>query len=89
METPPPTSSPPDRTKLRILFWIAAAAQAVAVVLELRDGDYLNAAGGTALVAALLLLATARDGSRARKIAIYTLLAVAIGLLVARVYRGS
>ena len=71
---------------LRPLYWIAAIAMAIAAVLELqKEPDYLKASSRLALIVALVMLATARPAeSRAKKIAIYFVLAIAIGLLVAR-----
>lgn len=73
---------------MRIMYVLAAAAMAVAGVLALVAGDLLKAVGNFSLVAALILLATARpEETRAKKVVIYALVAVAIGLLIARLVR--
>ena len=71
---------------LKPLYWIAAIAMAIAAVLELqKEPDYLKASSRLALIVALVMLATAKPvESRAKKIAIYFVLAIAIGLLLAR-----
>ena len=70
---------------LKPLYWIAAIAMAIAAVLEFqKEPDYLKASSRLALIVALVMLATAKPAeSRAKKIAIYLVLAIAIGLLVA------
>ena len=78
--------APGTRKNLKPLYWIAAIAMAIAMVLELRnEPDYLKASSRVALIIALVMLATAKPvESRAKKIAIYLVLAIAIGLLLAR-----
>ena len=79
------------RRNLKPLYWIAAVAMAIAAILELREEpDYLKASSRVALIVALVMLATAKPvESRAKKVAIYVVLAIAIGLLLARVFGGS
>jgi lysylphosphatidylglycerol synthetase-like protein (DUF2156 family) len=74
------------RRNLKPLYWIAAIAMAIAAVLELRnEPDYLKASSRLALIVALVMLATAKPAeSRAKKIAIYVVLAIAVGLLLTR-----
>lgn len=76
---------------LKPLYWIAAVAMAIAAVLELREEpDYLKASSRVALIVVLVMLATAKPvESRAKKVAIYVVLAIAIGLLLARLIGGS
>jgi lysylphosphatidylglycerol synthetase-like protein (DUF2156 family) len=76
---------------LKPLYWIAAVAMAIAAILELREEpDYLKASSRVALIVALVMLATAKPvESRAKKVAIYIVLAIAIGLLLARLVGGS
>jgi hypothetical protein len=76
---------------LKPLYWIAAVAMAIAAILELREEpDYLKASSRVALIVALVMLATAKPvESRAKKVAIYVVLAIAIGLLLARLIGGS
>lgn len=76
---------------LKPLYWIAAVAMAIAAILELREEpDYLKASSRVALIVALVMLATAKPvESRAKKVAIYVVLVIAIGLLLARLIGGS
>ena len=85
----PPQPQPKGEAarKLRPLYWIAAVAMAIAVVLEALESppDWMAIAGRGALVAALVLLATAKpEETRAKKVVIYALAAVSLGLLLAR-----
>jgi hypothetical protein len=77
----------PDRT--RLLWWVAAAAVALAGTLELLDGDYLKATSQFLLGIAFTLLATRPESelSRTRAIFTYTLVAVSIVFLFYRVLR--
>lgn len=83
---PQTTPTPAKRAPIKGLYWLAAAAMAVAGALTIvQDSDYMKAAGQFALVVALVLLATARpEETRAKKIAIYALVAISIGLWLAR-----
>ena len=87
-ETPPPTSPPVGRDKmLKAVYWVAAAAMAAATVLAAMQQpvDWMAIAGRGSLIAALVLLATAKPvETRGKKIVIYGLVAVALGLLLAR-----
>jgi hypothetical protein len=85
-QAPPPADAAGRSNKLKLLYWVAAAAMVIATVIEFRERpDYLRASSRVALLGALVLLATARPAeSRAKKVVIYALLAIAIGLLVAR-----
>lgn len=91
MENPTPGQSAPPQQRLKLLYWVAAAAMVVATVLEVTDGtpDPLKIGSRVALVLALILLGTARSvETRGKKILIYLLVAVALGLLLARLARG-
>ena len=73
---------------LRILYWLAAAAMVIALVMELMSPTphWMAIAGRGSLIAALVLLATAKaEETRAKKVLIYALTAVALGLLLARI----
>ncbi|MEX2151738.1 MAG: hypothetical protein WD825_00265 [Gemmatimonadaceae bacterium] len=87
-QTPP---TPAKRPGYKGLYWIAAGAMTVAGALAIiQDSDYLKAGGQFALVVALVLLATARpEETRAKKVAIWALLAIAIALLLVRVLGRS
>jgi hypothetical protein len=87
-QTPP---TPAKRQPLKGLYWLAAAAMVVAATLTIiQDADYLKASGQFALVVALVLLATARPAeTRAKKVAIWALLAISIALLLVRVLGRS
>ena len=70
-----------------MLYWLAAAAMAVAVVLEVLEPpvDYMKVGSRVALLVALVLLATARPAeTKAKKVVIYVLVLVAVILLVWR-----
>ncbi len=79
----PATGTPRN---IKPLYWIAAIAMAIAAVLELRkEVDYLKLSSRIALIVALVMLATTKPvESRGKKVAIYVVLAIAIGLLIAR-----
>lgn len=86
METQtPPTSE--KRPVPRALYWVPAIIMAIIGVLAIvNDRDYMEAGGNFALVVALVLLATARpEETRTKKLAIYALIAISIGLLLARI----
>lgn len=83
----PRDSSPTQRKQIKILYWVAAAALTAAIGLELVNPpvDYMKLASRVALLAALILLATARPAeTRGKKLLIYALVIVAAALLVAR-----
>lgn len=88
MAAQPPQQPMDNSRKFKVLYWIAAAAMAVAGVLELiEEPDYLKATSRLALMVALIMLATARPAeTRAKKMLIYALLILAIGLFVARLF---
>jgi hypothetical protein len=78
-----------DTPKGRALYWVAAATQTIAAALDVRDGDQLKTASQFSLALALVLLASfGPEHSRFRSFIVYLALAVAIGLLVARVMAG-
>jgi uncharacterized membrane protein len=82
--------TPPQRRQMKVLYWIAAAALTVAIALEFVDPplDYMKLGSRVALLAALILLATARPAeTRGKKTLIYALVIVAAVLLVARLAR--
>lgn len=89
----PPTPDPtPQRKQMKWLYWVAAAALAVAVALEFVNSpvDYLKLVSRLALLGALILLATARPAeTRGKKILIYALVIVAAALLVYRLAVGA
>lgn len=85
-QTPKPVDSTP---KLRIMYWIAAAAMTISIVIDVlgKPVNWLSVAGRVPLVVALVLLATARPAeTHAKKLAIYGLLALSIGLLLYRIF---
>lgn len=91
MEQTPQTSGQLN-SRLRIVYWIVAAAMAVGVVLDAmkRPVDWLSLGSSATLIAVLVLLATAKPvETHGKKIAIYALIAVALGLLIARIVRGG
>ena len=85
----PQTEQPPGReAKLKGVWWIAAGAMTVATVLVAvrTPGDWMAIVGRGSLVAAMVLLATARPAeTRAKKVLIYALCAVSLALLIARI----
>ena len=82
----PPTPSSSRNKAVRPLYWIAAAAMTIATVMDALDGtDWMAITGRGCLIVALVLLATAKDEeTKMKKIAIYTLAAISLGLLIAR-----
>lgn len=75
---------------MKVLYWIAAAALAVAIALEFVNppADYMKLGSRVALLGALILLATARPAeTRGKKVLIYALVIVAAVLLVVRLAR--
>jgi hypothetical protein len=89
-ETPRTIQRLTERAKLKAFYWIAAAAQTIAAVLDLRDGDQLKTASQFSLALTLVLLATTgQEQSRFRNLVIYVALAVALGLLLARILERS
>jgi hypothetical protein len=76
-----------DSTKPLPLLWgLAFAAEAIAATLEAVEGHYLKAAALYCLALAFLLLAAggATGQSRWRKLALYSLVLVSLGLLAYR-----
>lgn len=75
---------------LKPLYWLAAVAMAIAMVLEWRaDHDVLQAASRGALLIALIMLGTAKSvETRGWKVVIYLLIAIALGLFIADKVRG-
>jgi hypothetical protein len=70
----------------KVFLWLATAAQSIAAVLDLADGDRLKTAGQMSLIVAFVLLATSSpEQSKFRNFVVYIALIVSIGLLVARV----
>jgi hypothetical protein len=84
-QTPPTTTS----RSLKPVYWVAALAMTAATVwAAIKEFDWQSIAGRSALIAALVLLATARpQETRGWKIAVYTLVAISLGLLLARLAR--
>jgi hypothetical protein len=94
MATQPPTPDPrlSQRRQIRILYWIAAAALTLAIALEFVNPpvDYMKLVSRLALLAALILLATARQAeTKAKKVLIYALVIVAAALFVIRLASGA
>lgn len=92
MTQPTPTPDPRLRQQktVKLLYWIAAAAMAVTIVLGFvnRPVDYLELATRVALLVALVLLATARPAeTRAKKVVVYALVVAAAVMLIARIAR--
>lgn len=88
METLTPQQN--DR-KLKLLYWIAAGAMLIAVAFEAvkQPPNWLSIGARGSLVAALVLLATAKPAeTRGKKLVIYALIAISIALLVARLAGG-
>lgn len=87
------TQTPVKRdAKLKALYWIAAAAMTIALVLEAmkQPANWLAIGARGSLIAALVLLATARDAeTRGKKLLIYGLIAVSLGLLLAKIAGGG
>ena len=83
----PPNPPTTQRKSLRPLYWIAAAAMLAATVLSaVEKADWMAITGRVALLAALVLLATAKDEeTKAKKLLIYALAAISLGLWLARV----
>lgn len=90
MTQPTPTPDPtlPQQKNIKLLYWIAAAALAVAIILEIvrPPVDYMKIGSRAALLIALVLLATARPAeTKWKKVLIYALVVVAAVLLVWRI----
>lgn len=90
METQTPTPRTmrrlSSRAQVKTLYWIAAFTQGVAALLDLSDRDQLKTAGQLSLALALVLLATSSaDQGWFKTFIVYVVLAVSIGLLLARV----
>lgn len=91
METQTPETGGQFNSKLKIVYWIAATAMTIGVVLDAmkRPVNWLSLASSVALIAVLVLLATAKPvETRAKKLLIYALIAVSLGLLVAKIVGG-
>lgn len=92
METQNPQSPERGDSKFKALYWLAAAALTVAVVLDVMEPhvDWLSIAGRVTLVAVLVLLVTAKPAeTRAKKVIIYALIAISVGLFIARLAGGG
>lgn len=89
-ETPDPSPGLPQQKTVKLLYWIAAAAMAITIVLGFVNApvDYMQLGSRVSLLVALVLLATARPAeSRAKKVLIYALVVIAAVLLVVRIAR--
>jgi hypothetical protein len=87
-ENTPADPTPPPRKQMKILYWIAAAALTLAIALEFvrPPVDYVELVSRLALLAALILLATARPAeTKGKKVLIYALVIVAAALLLVRI----
>jgi hypothetical protein len=92
MEAQTPETPPRSDAKLKTVYWIVAAALTVGVVLDVLRWpvNWLSVAGSAALIAVLVLLATAKPvETRGKKLLIYGLIAVSLGLLLARIAGGG
>ena len=86
------TQSPADNSKLKPLYWLAAGAMTIAVVLDVIRPpiNWLSVGGRVPLILALVVLATAKPAeTRGKKFLIYGLIILSIGLLVAKLMRGA
>jgi hypothetical protein len=86
------TQAPADSSKLKPLYWLAAAAMTIAVVLDVIKPpiNWLSVGGRITLVLALVILATAKPAeTRGKKLLIYGLIIVSIGLLVAKLVSSA
>jgi hypothetical protein len=91
MEQTPQTTGQLN-SKLKIVYWIVAAAMTIGVVLDAmkRPVNWLSIASSGTLIAVLVLLATAKPvETRGKKIVIYTLIAISLGLLLATIAGGG
>jgi hypothetical protein len=79
---PDKPSSPPAS----LLWWLAFVAEAIAALLDTIERDYVRAAGLYSLALLFLLLAIGgiSEQPRWRKLLLYFLLLVSIGLLLYR-----
>lgn len=87
METQGPEKMESTRN-MKLFYWLAAAAMAVSAVIEMFEKpiEWVSIAGRVSLLAALLLLVTAKPvETKAKKLLIYSLAAIAAALLVAKV----
>jgi hypothetical protein len=77
----------PIHSKLKLMYWLAAAALAIAIVLDLLDPpvNWLKFMGRVPLVIVLVMLATAKSAeTRGKKMLMYGLIALSIALFLAR-----
>ena len=89
-QPPSPAPTTPQRSQIKLLYWIAAAALIVAIALDIGNPplDYMKLGSRVALLGALVLLATARPAeTKGKKMLIYALVIVAALLLVVRLAR--
>ena len=84
-----PTPDHVDNSKkVKPLYWIAAAALAIAIAIDLSKPpvNWFSFAGRVPLLAVLVMLATAKPvETHAKKIVMYVLIALSIGLFIAKV----
>ena len=89
MEPQDQLSATGDKRRMtQIGWWIVAATMTIATVLAAMEKpiDWLAMAGRGMLIAAAVLLATAKPAeTRGKKVLIYALCAVSLGLLLARI----
>ena len=73
--------------KVKPLYWLAAAALTIALVLEvMKTPNWLSIGSRVALLAALVTLATAKPvETHQKKMIIYGLLGLSLGLLIAKI----
>ena len=88
METPDRVDSTP---RLKLVYWIAAAAMTISIVLDvMKTPNWLSVGGRVSLVIAMVILATAKPvETRAKKIVVYALCAISLGLLLAKIAGGG
>ena len=84
MEGQMPTESNP---KLKLMYWIAAAAMLISIVLDvLKSPNWYSIGGRVSLVIAMILLATAKPvETHGKKVLVYALCGVAIVLLILKI----
>ena len=90
METQTPERA--DSSKLKPLYWLAAAAMTIAVVLDVIKPpiNWLSVGGRIPLILALVFLATAKPAeTRGKKLLIYGLIILSIGLFVAKLMNAA
>jgi hypothetical protein len=84
-QTPFPAEQPERDARASLVWYMAGAAMALNAVIDFRDGDRMRAVNDLSFAAVWLLIAPGHTPrSRAKTLVIYTLLAISVGLMVAR-----